>query len=119
MEPLIDPQTGAYTGQLTSASTALVNAAYFRLQTPLGSYWADTTLGSKLYLLKRSKDTANKTVLAEQYATQALQPLLDDGRATSVSATATRVRTGWMALHITIVDSNAIENHFNYPVQVA
>nr|MDN1656773.1 hypothetical protein [Escherichia coli] len=34
------------------------NAVYLRLATPLGSYWADALLGSRLHELKREKDVS-------------------------------------------------------------
>lgn len=95
MDNLIDPATRDYTltagGDLaTTDSNGLQNAAYLRLETPLGSYWADPSLGSKLYTLKREKDVPRVQILAVQYAKEALQPLLDDGRATAIDVTGLR-----------------------------
>lgn len=115
MDALIDPTTRDYAGRRTQT---LANAVYLRLATPLGSYWADPTLGSKLHTLKREKDTARVAVLARQYAGQALAPLLDDGRAEQVSVTTTRRAPGWLDLHVQVVDATGQEQTFQHPVRV-
>lgn len=115
MDALIDPTTGGYTGTRT---VSLENAIYFRLNTPLGSYWRDPTIGSLLYTLARAKDLPNIAVLAVQYAEQALQPLIDDGRAQSVAVTSSQPRTGWLLLEIDVVDATGETQHFQHPVKV-
>lgn len=115
MDPALDLSTGGYTGQRT---TTLSNAVYLRLQTPLASYWADPTLGSRLHELKREKDLARVRTLAKQYAEQALQSLVDDGRAQSVTVTATSLRPGWMLLLVEVVDESGKPQHFQHPVEV-
>ena len=59
----LDPTTCDYTG---SQLSHLGNAVYVRLMTPLGSWWADPALGSRLHELQRSKDLARVRILAEQ-----------------------------------------------------
>lgn len=44
----IDPYAGEY---LPSRINHLGNAVYIRLATPLGSWWADTSIGSRLHEL--------------------------------------------------------------------
>lgn len=39
-------------------------------------YWANPNLGSRLYLLKRSKDLPRNLLLAKQYAEEALEDLV-------------------------------------------
>ncbi|MGP5480934.1 phage GP46 family protein [Pseudomonas helleri] len=75
---------------------------YLRLITPLGSYWADPLLGSRLHELRREKDKARVSTLAVQYAQQALQGLIDDGRATSVDVSAEQKHDGWLRLLIEV-----------------
>ncbi|WP_028535616.1 phage GP46 family protein [Paludibacterium yongneupense] len=115
MDPALDPATGTYTGQMTRT---LSNAVYLRLRTPLGSYWADTTLGSKLYTLAREKDVPRVAVLTRQYAEQALQPLVDDARAQSVTVTTERPGTGWLWLYIDVTDASGQVQSFKHPVKV-
>lgn len=102
MDALINPNTGGYAGTRT---VSLENAVYLRLQTPLGSYWRDTTIGSLLYTLEREKDLPRVDKLAVQYAEQALQPLINDRRARSITVTSSRPRTGWLMLTIDVVDA--------------
>ncbi len=78
----LDTLTGDYTGERISS---LANAVYLRLMTPLGSWWAAPSVGSRLHELEREKDVARVRRLAVQYAEQALQPLVTDGRARVVS----------------------------------
>lgn len=115
MDALLEPQTGSYAGTRT---TTLANAVYLRLQTPLGSWWADRTLGSRLHELKREKDTPRVAKLAQQYAQQALQPIIDDGRATSITASTARPKSGWLILHIEVVHAGGKVEHFQHPVRV-
>ncbi|WP_242671874.1 phage GP46 family protein [Stutzerimonas kirkiae] len=49
------------------------------------------SLGSRLHELQRCKDLARIGKLAQQYAEQALQPLLDDGRAYNYRAAPQRL----------------------------
>lgn len=115
MDPALDPTTGGYAGTRT---TTLSNAVYLRLQTPLGSYWADPTLGSRLHELMREKDLARVYSLAKQYAEQALRPLADDGRALSVAITTNPLRAGWLMLLIDVVDASGKPQHFEHPAKV-
>ncbi|MGQ8700612.1 phage GP46 family protein [Serratia marcescens] len=116
MDALIDTQTGDYTGKSTAT---LQNAVYLRLTVPLGSWWADSTLGSRLYLLKREKDVARVRTLARQYAEQALQPILDDGRASRITVTAQHPANGWLILLIEVEQSNGQIMPFTHRVSVA
>ncbi|MFZ6687499.1 phage GP46 family protein [Undibacterium sp. SXout11W] len=96
MDTYIDPLQQDYVladGQLIRDPMAgVANAAYLRLMTPLGSYWADPSLGSRLHELQREKDLARIAVLAKQYSETALKPLLDDGRATQIDVVVPRVK---------------------------
>lgn len=56
----------------------LVQAVLLRLAIHRGKYWANKNLGSRLYLLKRSKDVARNRLLAKQYATEALEDLIPE-----------------------------------------
>ncbi|MCA8059479.1 phage GP46 family protein [Burkholderia cepacia] len=116
MDALLNPTTADYAGTRTQS---LANAVYLRLQTPLGSYWADPNLGSRLHELQREKDTARVRRLAVQYAEQALQPLLDDQRATAITVETEDLRPGWMVLLITVTDATGSVQHFKHPVKVS
>ena len=47
MDALLNPQTGGYV--VNQSAQSIENELYIRLVTPLGSYWADRTLGSRLH----------------------------------------------------------------------
>ncbi len=77
-------------------------------------WWADTyatdqpddRFGSRLWLLMRAKLTDETVQKAQEYAQEALQWLIDDGVAVSVSATAERVGSDRLDLTIEIVKPN-------------
>lgn len=125
-DALINAVTGDY--ELTQGSPlrdpagGLANAVYLRLMTPLGSYWADAALGSKLHLLQREKDLPRVERLAKQYAEQALAPILADGRARSVEVTVARggLPAGGSRLNLLIEVTDAAGNRltFTHPVKV-
>lgn len=72
-------------------------------------WWADTydddgeKFGSRLWLLSRSKATGEVTLLAREYAQEALQWLIDDGVATEVNVTAERGEGGHLDLSVEVV----------------
>ncbi|EFX7053237.1 hypothetical protein BM640_001258 [Shigella sonnei] len=117
MEMLIDTITGDYNGTRTDG---LANAVYIRLTTPLGSWWADKTVGSLLHTLQREKDRSRVYTLAKQYSEQALQPLIDDGRAESIRVSAEKYqnRSGWLLLLIHVVSAAGHAETFKHPVRV-
>ncbi len=96
----------------------LANACYLRLSTPLGSYWADKTLGSLLHTLKREKDVMRVSRLAKQYAEQALVPLLTSGRATSITVTTDQPHNARLALLIDVIAAGGQSLTFQHPVGV-
>ena len=126
MDALINPVSGDYvltngTPQRDPAG-GLGNAVYLRLMTPLGSYWADATLGSRLHEIQREKDLARVEILARQYAQSALAPILADGRARAIDITTERVKlpAGGSRLNLLIEVTDAAGNRlsFTHPVKV-
>jgi phage gp46-like protein len=115
MQSRIDPNTADYDG---SRIADLGNAVYLRLMTPRGTYWSDPNFGSRLHLLRREKDLARVALLAKQYAEEALQPLLDDDRATAVRVTTPRI-DGRMRLGVEVEDATGGVQYFEHPVEVA
>jgi phage gp46-like protein len=76
-------------------------------------WWADNAdppmggipgrrLGSKLWLLRRAKQTTETLTLAKRYAADALQWMLDDGIATAVTVQTWYPRLAWMGFDIAI-----------------
>ena len=117
----IDPSIGAYvsaTGDLDrDPADGLANAVYLRVMTPLGSWWADVTLGSRLHELQREKDVPRVQRLARQYIEQALQPLLDDGRVSSITL-ATQHQAGRLAVRVELLDAANVTRTFDFHVKV-
>ena len=116
MDAYISPLTGDYAGTRTDT---LANTVYLRLMTPLGSWWADPGLGSRLHELMREKDLARVAMLARQYCEQALAPLLADGRARRLAVNTARTTPGWLELAVEVEDANGRVQHFQHPVRVA
>lgn len=96
----------------------LTNAVYLRLMTPLGSYWADATLGSRLHELQREKDVGRVAMLAKQYAEQALAPIIADGRATQIDVGVERPGNGRLHLLIEVTAASGERLTFQHPVKV-
>lgn len=115
MQSRIDPLTSDYDG---TRIDDLSNAVYLRLETPLGSYWPDPSLGSRLHTLRRMKDKERVSLLARQYAEEALAPLVNDGRAAAVSVTSER-SNGRLVLRIRVEDASGQVHEFSHPVAVA
>lgn len=125
MDALIDPATGDYVADssrpgewVRDPANGLMNAAYLRLMTPLGSWFGDATLGSRLHELAREKDLARVERLAQQYAAAALQPLLTDGRAQAIDVRTQRQGNARLALAIELVDARGVSSSFEVPVKV-
>lgn len=121
MDIAIDPVTRDYTltsGRLArDAAQGLANAVLLRLMIPLGSYWADPRLGSRLHELAREKDLPRVARLASQYAEQALAPLLAEGRVSRVQVETERL-PGRLNLHIILTDAAGAQVVFNHLVPV-
>lgn len=122
MDAFVNPLSGDYElldgRRVMDAAQGLANAVYLRLMTPLGSYWADADLGSRLHELQREKDLARVAKLAKQYAEDALQPIIDDGRATSVEVITQRPHDGRLLMLITVTDAAGTEQTFQHHVKV-
>lgn len=122
MDAWLNPSTADYEFLSNSATRdpadGLANAAYIRLMTPLGSWWQDSTLGSRLHELVRQKDLNRIGVLAKQYAEQALQPILDDGRATKIEISTEQPHNGRLHLLIEITAASGEKLTFKLPVKV-
>ena len=122
MDAWIDPATGDYViingSPQRDPAHGLANAVYLRLMTPLGSYWADAKLGSRLHELQREKDISRVAVLAKQYAEQALAPIVADARATNIDVSTERHGNGRMNLLIEVTKADGERLTFKHPVKV-
>lgn len=115
MDREINPLTRDYT--LNTVDT-LQNAVYIRLTTPKGSWWADRELGSLLHLINREKDLERVALLAQQYAEEALQPLLDDKRAKSIIVETEQPKDGSLTLKISVTDNRGKPFKFDHAIKL-
>ena len=115
MDREISPLTRDYTSEKIDT---LQNAVYIRLTTPLGSWWANGRVGSLLHLTQREKDLSRVGLLAQQYAEEALQPILDDGRAKSITVTHEQPKDGSLNLLIAVTDNRGVKFEFKHPVKL-
>ena len=117
MDALLNPATGDYLSN--ESAQGIENEVYVRLVTPLGSYWAEPALGSRLHELRRQKDLPRIAVLAKQYAEQALQPILDAHRARRINVAASLARRGRLRLNIAAVDASGRSLNLIHEVRLA
>lgn len=122
MDTFIDPTTRDYVLLSGAAQRdpagGLANSCHLRLTMRLGSYWADTTLGSLLHTLQREKDVTRVARLAKQYAEQALEPIIADGRATQINVTTEQPHNGRLYLLIEVTAASGETLTFKQPVGV-
>jgi|CXWL01.1.fsa_nt_gi phage gp46-like protein len=123
MTAYLNPLTADYlidSGRVVAdPANGVANAVYLRLMTPLGSWWADKTLGSRLHELAREKDLPRVAVLARQFVQMALQPVLDDGRANSITVDTQRAHDGRLQLRVEVEAAHGERMVFNQFVGVA
>ncbi len=88
-------------------------------ETDRRGWWADTAtdrIGSRLWLLARSKDTPQVRALAEQYAREALAWMIEDRVCDVIDVRAVIPRVGILGLEITIhrPTSDPVKFRFNH-----
>jgi phage gp46-like protein len=99
-------------------SGGLLNSVVILILTPLGSYWFDPTMGSKLHTLQRAKDVTGTALLVQQYAEQALQRLLDSKRAVAINVSTQQPGKGIIYLLVEVVAASGQRVTFQHPVSV-
>ncbi|MCE5274872.1 MAG: phage GP46 family protein [Deltaproteobacteria bacterium] len=84
MDFSIDTATGR--GEMTfEQATDIMNNIYLSLTVQRGSFFARPGFGSRLHLLRREKNTDQAAALAKDYCREALQWLIDCGRAREIA----------------------------------
>ncbi len=73
-------------------ATTIMNNVWLSLMIDKGSWFFNPDFGSRLYLLKRAKNTEHTAALAREYCKEALQWLLDTGRAVEIQVFSQRDR---------------------------
>ncbi len=105
----IDPMSGAGRGTFEKATTVM-NNIYLSLMIRRGAFFADPEFGSRLHLLERAKDTAQTMQRAIGYAKEALQWMIDTGKATRVNVYAAReknLNANRLALLVEVTPANS------------
>lgn len=105
-----------FTDRLAGADDALPDANAGRR-----GWWGDAyaavpgdLIGSRLWLLARSKQLPQVLRAAELYASEALQWLVDDGVASAVDVQAEVVRDGLLGLQVSITRSAAPVQRYRF-----
>ena len=96
----------------------LMNAVYISLITPRGTWWADPSIGSLLHTIQREKDLSRVSMLAIQYAQEATDHIIRDGRAGSIEITADQPHDGTLLLNIQVTDARGEASVFKHLVRV-
>lgn len=89
----------------------IMNNIYVSLMVRRGSFFANPEFGSRLHLLQRAKDTDQTAQRAVGYVREALQWMIDTGKAKTVQVYAQRERTAYtrrllMLIEVTPVNSD-------------
>lgn len=95
----------------------VIQAIIMRLSIHRGKYWANNKLGSRLYLLKRSKDVQRNKLLAKQYAMEALEDLVPN-RLEKIDISALNQEQSQIDLNIEITQLNGEKKKITYFVPV-
>ncbi|MEW4983061.1 MAG: phage GP46 family protein [Cycloclasticus sp.] len=88
-------------------------------------HWADsfseTSLGSRLWLLEREKTLDDVLQRAQEYASEALEWLIDDDIAEAINVTTDWFETGKLGIYITLTkgDGSTWQDTFNYELKAA
>lgn len=102
-----------------SGKNALTEAAYLRLMTPKGSYFADPILGSELHKLKRSKDVPRLRRMAMTMAKQALEPLRLPYYLTDIVVSIDSALAGVLSIKALLTQADGSQTVTTINVQVA
>lgn len=76
---------GSAKGEMTfDKAENIMNNIYLSLMVRRGSWFQNPDFGSRLHLITRMKNTARTAALAEEYCREALEWLIEIGRATKI-----------------------------------
>lgn len=114
----IDPKTGDYVqkGGAPEQTDSLTVPAYFRLKVTAGSwlYAPDNQYGSRFAELKK-RPTGRDTSKVENAAAVALQPILDDGRAVSITVDTTSANRNSVGLKVVLEKQRGVFDQLEIP----
>lgn len=98
-------------------SESILNNIYLSLTVKRGTFFQNPGFGSRLHELSRAKNTARTRNLAAEYAKEALQWLIDAGRATEITVDIER-RDNGLALKVTATQADGLEVEYEHFVEV-
>ncbi len=75
-------------------------------------YAPDDKYGSDLYLIKKRRTDTSGNSLVENTAARALQPIIDDGRASEISVDTTQASRNGVGLDIELIDAEGSSEQF-------
>lgn len=114
----INPASGDYINDngVPEETDSLLVPAYFRLKTKRTQwlYSTDDTFGSDFYLQKKRKSGQDASAI-ESVGSRALQPLIDDGRASEVTVTATVASRNAVGMETEIIDARGEPEQIVFP----
>lgn len=115
-----DYMTDGINAPPSTGKESLAEAAYLRLLTPRGTYFADSELGSELYKLKRSKDVPRMRRQALAWTMEALEPLRAPYYLTDISVSAGAVvKSGYLSIKALLTQADGNQTTTSINVQVA
>jgi len=111
---------GLTAGMSFDKAEDITNNIFLNLNVRRGSFFLNPDFGSRLYLLQQGVLTDRTLKLAEEYTREALQWLLDTGRATAVEVAAERHETDLhrLNLHVQVTQADGREISFDTVVEV-
>jgi phage gp46-like protein len=115
---MLNPATGDYVLSKGAPvqSDALLVPAYVRLKTRRSQwlYAPDSNYGSDFYTVKK-RPTESGNQQLENIAVQALQPMIDDGRALQVTAQVVTGNRNSAGMNIEIIDASGGAQETTFP----
>lgn len=114
----IDPATGDYLQEKGNPipTRSLRIPAYIRLKTHRTGwlYAPDQNYGSDFYALKK-RQTTRDSINVETIAARALQPILDDGRASEIDVNTVVAVRNAIGMDVKIIDAQGEPEQLNIP----
>lgn len=112
----LDPQTGDYVlvGGQPQRTDSLTVPAYYRLKTKRTKWlYAPTDrFGSDFYKLKKNLSSDSDVSRVEDIAARALAPMVEDGRASSITVEVVQRERFGLCLSVKITAANGEEEEF-------
>lgn len=106
MDYILSANSSSPGGKLTLSKNVDLSTNIFNsLNINYGSFFQRPTFGSKLYLIK--KVTEANIRLAQQYVMEALDWLLQTGRATAITAEVVKDEKNWSRFNISVTATQA------------